>query len=72
MERPPATTTPRRTGQCNLHTGGVGAEPRVSGISWGALTLEAGKSPTEVTCGRHVPRSLPSSILENASPSSPS
>jgi len=30
------------------------------GTSWTALTLEVGKSPTEVTCGRHVPRSPPS------------
>ena len=54
------------------HTGGVGPEPRVSRISWGALSLEAGKSPTEVTCGRHVPRSPPSAISEFASSSSPS
>ena len=31
------------------------------------LTLEVGKSPTEVTCGRHVPRSPPSAIIEFAS-----
>ena len=54
------------------HKGGVCLEQRVSGISWSALTLEAGKSPTEVTCGRHVPRSPPSAISEFASPSSPS
>ena len=54
------------------HTGGVGPEPRVSRISWGALSLEAGKSPTEVTCGRHVPRSPPSAISEFASSLSPS
>ena len=53
-------------------TGGVGAEPRVSRISWGALALEVGKSPTEVTRGRHVPRSLPSAICEFTSSSSPS
>ena len=35
--------------------GGVCLEQRVSGISWSALTLEAGKSPTEVPRGRHVP-----------------
>ena len=50
-----------------LYTGGVGAEPRVPGTSWTALTLEVGKSPTEVTCGRHVPRSPPSAIIEFAS-----
>ena len=48
-------------------TGGVGPEPRVPGTSWTALTLEVGKSPTEVTCGRHVPRSPPSAIIEFAS-----
>ena len=53
-------------------TGGVGAEPRVSRISWGALALEVGKSPTEVTRGRHVPEPLPSAIFEFDSPSSPS
>ena len=51
-------------------TGGVGSEPRVPGTSWSALTLEAGKSPTEVTRGRHVPMSPPSAISEYASPSS--
>ena len=53
-------------------TGCVRAEPIVSRISWTALTLEVGKSPTEVTCGRHVPRSPPSAICEFASSSSPS
>ena len=37
--------------------GSVGAEHAFSGTSWAALTLEVGKSPTQVTCGRHVPRS---------------
>ena len=37
-----------------------------------ALALEVGKSPTEVTRGRHVPMSLPSAICEFASSSSPS
>jgi len=36
------------------HKGAVGAEPAFSGTSWTALTLEVGKSPTEVTCGRHA------------------
>ena len=45
-------------------------EPIVPGTSWTALTLEVGKSPTEVTCGRHVPRSLPSAICEFTSSSS--
>ena len=42
----------------------------VSGTSWTALTLEVGKSPTEVTCDGNVPRSSPpspSAIIEFAS-----
>ena len=36
----------RATIRCaRLSTGGVGPEPRVRGTSWGALTLEVGKSP---------------------------
>ena len=42
-------------------TGCVRAEPIVSRISWTALTLEVGKSPTEVTCGRH-PRAQVTSV----------
>jgi hypothetical protein len=53
-------------------TGCVRAEHAYRGTSWTALTLEVGKSPTEVTCGRHVPRSLPSAICEFTSSSSPS
>ena len=34
--------------------GSVGAEPIVSGTSWGALTLEVGKSPTEVPPARRL------------------
>jgi hypothetical protein len=52
------------------NTGGVFSEHAFSGTSWAALTLEVGKSPTEVTCGRHVPRSLPSAISEFTSSSS--
>ena len=36
-------------------TGGVRAEPIYSGISWTALALEVGKSPTEVPPGRQLP-----------------
>ena len=60
---------PRRV---SSRKGSVGAEHAVSGTSWSALTLEAGKSPTEVPRGRHVPMAPPSAISEFASPSSPS
>ena len=50
----------------------VRAEPIVSGISWTALTLEVGKSPTEVPPGRRLPVAPPSAISEFASSSSPS
>ena len=36
-------------------TGGVGAEYTVSGTSWSALTLEAGKSPTATTRRAELP-----------------
>ena len=49
------------------HKGAVGAEHAFSGTSWTALTPEVGESPTEVTCGRPVPRSPPSAIIEFAS-----
>ena len=52
--------------------GSVGAEPIVSGTSWGALTLEVGKSPTEVPPGRRLPVAPPSAISEFSSSSSPS
>eukprot|EP00964_Phaeocystis_antarctica_P063833 scaffold38347_cov43-Phaeocystis_antarctica.AAC.2 len=51
-------------------TGCVRAEHAYSGTSCGSLTLEVGKSPTEVTRGRHVPGSLPSAICEFDSSSS--
>eukprot|EP00964_Phaeocystis_antarctica_P014556 scaffold8030_cov62-Phaeocystis_antarctica.AAC.1 len=51
-------------------TGCVRAEHAYSGTSCGPLTLEVGKSPTEVTRGRHVPGSLPSAICEFTSSSS--
>jgi len=41
-------------------------------ISWTALTLEVGKSPTEVPPGRRLPVAPPSAICEFASSSSPS
>ena len=50
-----------------LEKGAVGAEHAFSGTSWTALTPEVGESPTEVTCGRPVPRSPPSAIIEFAS-----
>ena len=50
--------------------GGVGAEPIVSGISWTALALEVGKSPTEVPPGRRLPVAPPSAIIEFTSSSS--
>eukprot|EP00964_Phaeocystis_antarctica_P088306 scaffold56194_cov73-Phaeocystis_antarctica.AAC.1 len=37
------------------HTGGVRAEHAYWRVSWGALTLEVGKSPTEVPPGRRRP-----------------
>ena len=53
-------------------TGGVRAEHAYSGISWTALTLEVGKSPTEVPPGRRLPVAPPSAICEFTSSSSPS
>ena len=53
-----------------LATGDVRAEDACWRISWSALLQEAGKLPTEVTRGRHVPMSPPSAISEYASPSS--
>ena len=52
--------------------GGVCSEHAFSGISWTALMLEVGKSPTEVTRAAQLPVSLPSAISEFASSSSPS
>ena len=49
---------------CRVCTGCVRAEHAYSGTSCGPLTLEVGKSPTEVPRGRHVPGSLPSAICE--------
>ena len=56
--------------QRTRRTGCVRAEHAYSGTSCGSLTLEVGKSPTEVTRGRHVPGSLPSAICEFDSSSS--
>ena len=55
-----------------VSTGGVRAEPRVWGISWGVLALEVGKPPTEVPPGRWLPVAPPSAISEFTSSSSPS
>ena len=52
--------------------GGVCSKHTVSGTSWTALTLEVGKSPTEVPPRRRLPVALPSAISEFASSSSPS
>ena len=41
-------------GPFTLYGGCVCSKHAFSGISWAVLTLEVGKSPTEVTCGRHV------------------
>ena len=38
-----------------LEKGAVGAEHAFSGTSWTALTLEVGKSPTEVPPRRRLP-----------------
>ena len=58
-------------GQCP--TGGVGAEPTYSRISWTALALEAGKSPRgSATRKAAVPVAPPSAIIEFTSSSSPS
>eukprot|EP00964_Phaeocystis_antarctica_P046065 scaffold26561_cov86-Phaeocystis_antarctica.AAC.2 len=51
-------------------TGSVRAEHAYSGTSWGALTLEVGKSPTEVPPGRRLPVAPPSAIIEFTSSSS--
>ena len=53
-------------------TGCVRAEHAYWRISWGALTLEVGKSPTEVPPGRRLPVAPPSAIIEFVSSSSPS
>ena len=55
---------------CELRIRGAFAQNNYSGTSCGPLTREVGKSPTEVTRGRHVPRSLPSAICEFTSSSS--
>jgi hypothetical protein len=52
-------------------TGCVGAEHAFSGISWTALTLEVGKSPTEVSPGKggcrwHLGRRFASSLRRRA------
>ena len=60
------------SGDAAADTGGVGPEPRVWRISWGALPLETDKSPTEVPPGRRLPVAPPSAISEFASSSSPS
>ena len=60
----------RRSGAAQRHIRCVRAEHAYSGTSCGSLTLEVGKSPTEVTRGRHVPGSLPSAICEFDSSSS--
>eukprot|EP00964_Phaeocystis_antarctica_P147446 scaffold114041_cov25-Phaeocystis_antarctica.AAC.1 len=51
-------------------TGCVRAEHTYWRISWGALTLEVGKSPTEVPPGRRLPAAPPSAICEFVSSSS--
>ena len=64
--------TPSTQGQhpfTTIRKGGVGSKPRGPGTSCGALTLEVGKLPTEVTRGRHVPGSLPAAICEFTSSS---
>jgi hypothetical protein len=56
-----------------IYYGGCSRRTRsFSGTSWTALTLEVGKSPTEVPPRRRLPVALPSAISEFASSSSPS
>ena len=55
---------------CPKLTGCVRAEHAYSGTSCGALTLEVGKSPTEVPPGRRLPVAPPSAIFEFTSSSS--
>ena len=52
--------------------GGVRVEHIYWRISWTALALEVGKSPTEVPPGRQLPVAPPSAIFAFASSSSPS
>ena len=65
---------PRARDRKQIHRdkGGVCSEHAFSGTSWTALTLEVGKSPTEVPPRRRLPVALPSAISEFASSSSPS
>eukprot|EP00964_Phaeocystis_antarctica_P033997 scaffold19318_cov48-Phaeocystis_antarctica.AAC.2 len=49
---------------------GVSARNTYWRTSWGALTLEVGKSPTEVRWRRQLTTVLPSAIFEFASSSS--
>ena len=60
-----AARTPRRRTCARVRvTGCVGPEHAFSGISWTALALEVGKSPTEVPPGRRLPVAPPSAIIE--------
>ena len=56
--------------QWHIYTGCVCTEPAYWRTSWEALTLEVGKSPTEVPPGRRLPVAPPSAICEFVSSSS--